>query len=242
MADGPTLIRSVQRALNLLEVVGEQDHPISAKALARAVGLPLPTAYHLLRTLVYEGYLDKLHDGYILGTQAVTLSGGLGVERFRPILATLRDELGAACYLAVFRDGEIELIDVVDSPRYPRTDLWVGPHDAAHATAFGKAILAQLGAEERNDYFARHPLVDLTPRTVTSRSTLTYHLNHQAGFAVDAGEYHLDVACVGVPIGAVSLPAAVAVSVPAIRQRQLRDYGHVLQRGANALGLALSRS
>ncbi len=241
MASQPTLIRSVQRALNLLEFVGDQDRPISAKALARAAGLPLPTAYHLLRTLVHERYLDKLDDGYILGIQAVTLSGGLGVERFRPILAALRDELGAPCYLAVFRDGEIDLIDVVDSSRYPRTDLWVGLHDAAHATAFGKAILAQLGAGVRNDYFSRHPLVDLTPRTVTSRSTLIHHLDHQAGLAVDAGEYHLDVACVAVPIEATGLPAAVAVSVPSSRRRRLRDCKPVLQRGADALGLALSR-
>lgn len=242
MANGPTLIRSVQRALNLLEVVGEQDRPISAKSIARTARLPLPTAYHLLRTLVYEGYLDKLQDGYILGRRAVTLSGGLGVERFRPILAALRDELGAASYLAIFRDGEIELVDVVDSPRYPRTELWVGPHDSAHATAFGKAILAQLTTADRNDYLLRHPLVDLTPRTVTSRTTLIHHLDRQAGFAIDTGEYHLDVACAGVPIQAAGLPAAVAVSVPSQRKRQLRGCGKALQRGANALGLALSQS
>jgi hypothetical protein len=48
-----TLIVSVQRALNLLDAVGA-DRPLPAKTLARRTGLPLPTAYHLVRTLVHR--------------------------------------------------------------------------------------------------------------------------------------------------------------------------------------------
>ncbi|MGW2013427.1 hypothetical protein [Streptomyces sp. NPDC001927] len=44
----PTLIGSVRRALLLLEIV--------AKRVSRTAGLPLDTTYHLLRTLVHDGY------------------------------------------------------------------------------------------------------------------------------------------------------------------------------------------
>ena len=45
-----------------------------AKQLARETGLPLATAYHLLRTLVHDGYLRKLDDGgFILGDKLQTL-------------------------------------------------------------------------------------------------------------------------------------------------------------------------
>ncbi|MEV8154761.1 helix-turn-helix domain-containing protein, partial [Streptomyces fradiae] len=53
----PTLIGSVQRALRLLEAVGAHADGAPAKQLARETGLPLATAYHLLRTLTHEGYL-----------------------------------------------------------------------------------------------------------------------------------------------------------------------------------------
>lgn len=54
------LVRSVSRALRVLEVVAEAATPLSAKEVARRSGLHLSTAYHLLRTLCYEGYL--LHE------------------------------------------------------------------------------------------------------------------------------------------------------------------------------------
>ena len=63
----PTLIQSVQRALHLMEAVADSDGRATAKELARRTGLALPTAYHLLRTLVHEGYLRRLDDGcYVL--------------------------------------------------------------------------------------------------------------------------------------------------------------------------------
>ena len=62
-----TLIRSLQRGLRIINVVAAHG-PLHAKPVARQVELPLPTAYHLLRTLVHDGYLTRLDDGaYVLG-------------------------------------------------------------------------------------------------------------------------------------------------------------------------------
>lgn len=240
MTGEPTLIGSVQRALHLLDAVGGRERPVSAKVLARETAIPLATTYHLLRTLVHEGYLCRLDDGYLLGDQVITLGSGVPAWRIRPTLTALRDELSAACYLAVYRDGEIELVDIVDSPRHPRTDLWVGLHDAGHATALGKAILAGLSPEQREDYLARHALADLTPRTVTDRSVLRSRLTGGSGLAVDAGEYHLGVVCVSAPIRTAGGIAAVAVSAPAEREQDLLRRGAALRRGADRIGLALS--
>ncbi len=240
MTGEPTLIGSVQRALHLLDAVGSRDRPVSAKVLARETALPLATTYHLLRTLVHEGYLRRLDGGYVLGDRVVMLGTGLPAWRLRPTLTALRDELSAACYLAVYRDGEIELVDIVDSPQHPRTDLWVGLHDAGHATALGKAILAELSGDQREDYLARHALADLTPHTVTNRAVLSSRLADPTGLAIDAGEYHLGVVCVSAPIRTADGIAAVAVSAPAERERDLRSRSAALRRGADRIGLALS--
>ncbi|MDN5808395.1 MAG: helix-turn-helix domain-containing protein [Brevibacterium sp.] len=98
----PTLIGSVQRALRLLEAVAASEEAITAKHLARIVGLPLPTTYHLLRTLAFEGYLRKAGDGYLLGPSASQRrhsSMQKILPRVRPVLRSLRDELGGATYL-----------------------------------------------------------------------------------------------------------------------------------------------
>lgn len=54
----PTLIGSVQRALRLLEAMSAEGG-VTAKRLARLTGIPLPTVYHLLRTLSHEGYVQR---------------------------------------------------------------------------------------------------------------------------------------------------------------------------------------
>ncbi len=243
-ARGPTLIQSVQRALRLIEVLAEHDGRARAKELARAAGLPLATTYHLLRTCTHEGWLQRLDDGsYVLGHRIDVVrehgTAARGVAHARPALEWLRDELGGAVYLARYVDGEIMVAEIVDSARAPRIDLWVGLHDAAHATALGKAILGQLTPGDRDDYLTRHPLHDLTPRTVVDRRLL--RLPGPGEVAVDDGEYAVGIRCVGAAVAVRDGVGAVAVvSRPseAGRQAVLTGAGRVSRALALGPGLA----
>jgi IclR family acetate operon transcriptional repressor len=242
MATRPTLIASVQRALNLVDAVGASDRPMPAKALARRTGQPRPTTYHLLRTLVHEGYLRRVDGGYVLGDRIDALSkpsSASRAARAHPTLRQLHDELGAAAYLAVLTDGEISLVDIADSPRAPRTDLWVGFHDAAHATALGKAVLSSLDEPGRHDYLAEHELADLTPNTVTSRRALLRQLTEATGLALDREEYALGTACVAAVVPAPSVAAAVAVSVPAHQLQRVVESRQALDRAARLVAYAV---
>src|SRR3954452_18985288 len=214
MGAGPTLIQSVQRALRLLELVAEHEGRARAKEIARAAGLPLATTYHLLRTCTHEGWLQRLGDGsYVLGHRIDVVrkqgSAARGVAHARPALEWLRDEIVGAVYLAGYVDGEVAVAEIVDSARAPRIDLWVGIHDAAHATAIGKCILAQLAPAAREDYFSGHPLHDLTPRTVVDRRSL--RLPAPGEVAVDDGEYAMGVGCLAAPVCTPGEIAAVGV-------------------------------
>jgi DNA-binding IclR family transcriptional regulator len=62
------LVQSVSRALRILEEVGRSPTPLPVKVIARRCDLHLSTAYHLVRTLCYEGYLERRPDGdYAIG-------------------------------------------------------------------------------------------------------------------------------------------------------------------------------
>ena len=216
---GPTLIQSVQRALRLLEVVAAFDGRAQAKELARAAGFTLPTTYHLLRTLTHEGYLQRLDDGgYVLGHRLdlVLHHGGAAraVARARPALEWLRDELSSPVYLARFSDGEVVILDIVDSPKAPRIDLWVGIHDAAHATALGKSILGQLCPDDREEYLAGHPLHELTRHTVVSPARLRDRLPGPDAVAVDNEEYAVGIGCLAAPVSAPAVVGSIGVVTP----------------------------
>lgn len=242
---GPTLISSVQRALHLLDAVANRDHPATAKALARSTGIALPTTYHLLRTLVSEGYLCRVEGTYVLGERFNTLRLAASTAvpigaRARPILEALRDRAQAAAYLSIYDGGEMYLAEIADGPRAPRAELWVGFAHAGHATALGKAILASLGQDARSEYLSRHPLVDLTPRTLTDLAELTGSLERRERLRIDTEEYALGTACVAVPLDLASATGAVAISGPAGRLNDLAASRDWLCRAARSVSLALA--
>lgn len=241
-----TLIGSVQRALHLLDEVAASDDPVPAKVLARRVGLNLPTAYHLLRTLVHEGYLRRLDDGYVVGDALATLAHRAAPThrawRARPALAALRDEVGAAAYLAVYEDGEISILEIADSPAAPRVDLWVGVQDAAHASALGKSILGQLPEAECRDYLARHPLAPLTAHTHTDPVVLLRSIRERSRVVVDAEEYLPGTVCLGVPLPAPGPTGTVAISVPRRKAGAALQQVAALESAAARVCLALGRA
>lgn len=245
--DGPTLITSVQRAFRLLEAVSAHQNGAPAKQLARETGLPLATAYHLLRTLVHDGYLRKLDDGgFVLGDKLqVMQSTGRGqalLSRVRPTLAALRGELTTAAYLTFYEEGEIRVAEIVDGPRAPRVDLWVGFEDAGHATALGKAVLRELDEENRKDYLSRHHLADLTPRTITSRPELLRRLDTSpvAPAVTDLEEYALGTVCVAVPVYSGDTLGSLGVSMPVDRLSRVQDVRARLISTANRVTRSLS--
>jgi IclR family acetate operon transcriptional repressor len=242
-AHGPTLIQSVQRALRLLEVLAEHGGRARAKELARASGLPLATTYHLLRTCAHEGWLQRLDDGsYVLGHRIDVVrrhgAAARGLALARPALEWLRDQLSGAVYVARYVDGEIVVTEIVDSPRAPRIDLWVGVHDAGHATALGKCILGQLPPADRADYLGRHPLHDLTPRTVVDRHRL--RLPAPGEVAVDDGEYAVGVCCLAaaVPADGVTALGVVSAGSEEARRTLVTAAGRVSRALALGTGAA----
>ncbi|MHB1738827.1 MAG: IclR family transcriptional regulator [Actinomycetes bacterium] len=254
MPTRPTLIVSVQRALHLVDAVGAATAPPTAKQLARRTGLAPGTAYHLLRTLVHEEYLVREPDGgYRLGTRmqpagAVPAAASPGPRtvppgvRLRPLLVELHQRLRAAVYLSAVDDGEVRIIEVIDSPGAPRVDLWVAAHDAAHATALGKCLLAQLEAPSMTEYLLGHRLPALTARTTTDPTSLCRQLARPRPrrWSTDLEEYAAGTACVAVPLLAPTVVGCLAVSVPTTHVSRLAPARHVLGAGAARASRALA--
>ncbi|MGW4850019.1 IclR family transcriptional regulator [Streptomyces sp. NPDC004288] len=223
----PTLIGSVQRALRLLEAVASHAEGAPAKQLARETGLPLPTTYHLLRTLTHEGYLLRDKGVFVLGDAAARLAGGGDVQNRRikieDSLARWRDEIGVPVYFALYREGEIELVAVADTPSAPAVEEWADFRETAHAHAIGQCLLSQLDLKSRQDHLDRHPVEALTPYTVRNRRVLLDRLGGLGRMEplVERQEYALGTVCAAIPVTAGSVAASVAISLPLHQEERL---------------------
>ncbi|MFH8472180.1 IclR family transcriptional regulator [Streptomyces sp. NPDC018000] len=223
----PTLIGSVQRALRLLEAVGAHRDGAPAKQLAREAGLPLPTAYHLLRTLTHEGYLRRENGVFFFGTAAERLVGEGSLQnrrsRMTESLSRWRDTIGAPVYCAVYREGEIELIAVADDPATPAVDEWASFRETGHAHAIGQCLLSQLDEKARDDHLDRHPVRPLTRYSVRDRPAFLERLRSLERMepVIERQEYALGTVCAAIPITAGFTAAAMAISVPLEQEERL---------------------
>lgn len=256
-ADGPsapsqsaTLIGSVQRAMRLLECVAGHENGAPAKQLARETGLALPTAYHLLRTLVHEGYLCRDKGLFFLGDAAVRLSSGAAQQKRRSTiadaLARWRDAIGVPVYYAVYQEGEIEVMCVSDTPGNPAVEEWADFRETAHAHAIGQCLLSQLDEAARRDHLDRYPVQSLTPYTVRDNQALLRRLERATRLEpmTERQEYALGTVCAAIPITVGTVAATMAISLPAHQADRLVSAVEQLQREIGQLmgSLALSIS
>lgn len=215
----------------LVYFAGEGDGA-TATETAAALGLPVPTAYHLLNTLAAEGFVVKdARRRYHLGPQVGVLADSFRNDLTPPeyLLAPLHElaeTTGETVYLSAWRHGEIVVLACIEGDGPVRVR---GPHIGmsgfAHARASGKLLLAFATPPEREAYLRSHTLERLTPRTLVDPAELAAELDAVAkrGYALDVEEFREDVRCVAAPIvegGATT--SAYTVSTPANRFRARR--------------------
>ncbi|MCQ9182574.1 helix-turn-helix domain-containing protein [Streptomyces sp. IBSBF 2953] len=245
-----TLIGSVQRAMRLLETVAEHEFGAPAKQLARETGLALPTAYHLLRTLVHEGYLRRDKGLFFLGEAAERLgSSGAAQKRRSTVADTLaqwRDSIGVPVYYARYRDGEIEIMCVSDTPGNPAVEEWADFRETGHAHAIGQCLLSQLDEDARRDHLSRYPAQSITPYTVRDNHSLLRRLERMPRMepVVERQEYALGTVCAAIPITVGTTAATMAMSLPAHHADRLHAAARQLQNEVGRLlgSLAISIS
>ena len=239
-------VATVEKTLAILEIVAERSGA-SAREVSDALGYPLPTVYRLMQALVNSDYLVHLKGehrfelGYKLDRLGVSLHRQIGIpSSVRSEISRLHSLAKTAAYFAVYRGADVVVAFVVDSPEYPRlTPLTFGFHEAAHATAFGKIMLAGMNSDQRNQYLAVHGMAPLTATTATDRVVLDSELEQVAnsGVAWELEEFVPGQTCaaVGVRNASGMIVGSVAISAPtaALTPARRRNIEHLLRDAAN---------
>jgi DNA-binding IclR family transcriptional regulator len=205
------LIRSVSRALRILEEVAGAPSPIPVKVIARRCGLNLSTAYHLARTLCYEGYLVRQADGsYVVGPQlAERFHELVGSLRRPPSASTVLRHLAETCqhtaYLARITGDRMVIAEVAEGPRSPwLEDLQVGLDTAAHATALGKSLLTTLPRRRLRAVLSAQGLPAFTPNTPRTVDDVEGEVRRlrPGDLVIEVGQFRENVACASVTVPA----------------------------------------
>jgi len=236
-AEPTKMIQSVQRALRILELVGNHPNGVSAPRIAFECGLNRATAYNLLRTLVYERYLRRDDEGrYSLGLEVSDRYSELtramaGPSTCGEFMRRMSTETGYSTFVARFVEGRPAVTDVIEGNKSPHVeDLIVGFDDGAHATALGKALLATLQPMDRARFLRSAGMRKFTGHTLTEPDAFEYDLAvyGESGVYAEIGQFKEDVACAGVVIREGESPAERIVFAVAMPLEHIRNSWPVL--------------
>ncbi len=250
MANAP----AAGHALDVLDLIARRGEPVPAAALARDLGLPRSSVYHLLTVLVERGYVRHLPEQrrYGLGLAAYELGSAYQrqapLERMaRGLMDRLVDECGQNAHLAVLHGRDVLYVIEARAAGRPLLVTDVGVRLPAPLTATGLAMLAAMPqAQVRALFPDRDALVQRDGRGPASTTRLRSELQlvRQRGYAVEDGLVTPGLGSVAVAVlDHNDYPvAAVAVTYPdsdvdaAARGRLAASVRHAAQTLEGRLG------
>ncbi|TDD53154.1 IclR family transcriptional regulator [Saccharopolyspora elongata] len=242
-------VPSVRQAIAVLRRLSASPDPLPAAALARSLGVPRSSMYHLLSVLVDEGLVVHLPEQHRYGLGVGVFELGSAYLRHGPLehlagplLAHLVRAVGDTAHLGILHGPELLYLLKVQ-PEHPTTLVTdVGVRMPAELTASGRALLAHLpDAQVRALFPGPDSFVNRTglgPRSLPELRSLLAAERKQ-GWSVEDGLITQDVACVAAaafdhnahPVAAVAVPFRRQVRPPESWPQLAR---HVMQT-ANAL-------
>ncbi|NKX55004.1 IclR family transcriptional regulator [Arthrobacter mobilis] len=192
-------VPAAESTLRILRFMASRRGPVSATAIATALGLPRSSVYHLLAVMQENGFVLHLPQErvYGLGIAAFELSSAYSRQEplarlGRPLLAGLVDRVGESAHLAVLHGRDVLYLVEERAKNRPSLVTDVGVRLPAHLTASGRAILAALPASQLRALFPDKSafIVRQPDPAITGYAQLKSHLEQvrQRGYATEEGD------------------------------------------------------
>ena len=225
-----TAIQVVERMMNLLDALAEQEESSSLKNLAEQTGLHPSTAHRILNDMVACRLVERGDGGtYRLGLTLLELGNlvkaRLSVrEAAQAPMRTLHKLTGETVNLSVRQGDEIVYIDRAYSERSGMQVVRaIGGRAPLHLTSVGKLFLSSDDASQVRAYVTRTGLSGHTRNSITDLNKLEAALNQvrKEGNARDDEELELGVSCFAAAIldDTGKLVAGLSLSSPTDRMQ-----------------------
>lgn len=247
-------LKTIERAFSVIRALKELDGA-GVTELAEYQDMPPSTAHKYLDSLLQERILVKEGGEYHIGLEMVHF-GGFAKAR-RPVyriasqkVRELAEETGERAQFVVEAHGRGIYVETETRDRHAvQTNRQIGSRRYLHSSASGKAILAYLPEDRRNDIIQQWGLPKETENTITSEEKLASELEsiREREVAFNNEESVIGLRAIGVPILSVNedVLGALSLSAPTQRfkgERYRKELPDLLLGYANEIQLTLTYS
>ncbi len=221
----PYRVRSVDRAIDILDGFTFQTRDMNLSEIVRKTGLNITTAKRLISNLTQRGYLRQDPDTkrYYLGLRLFEL-GGIVFSSFslRQAAASrmtdLQNKTEATVLLGTIMEDQLVYVDKREGLGMIRISSDIGWRRPLHYGMLGMILMAYMEPKAVKRILRKVPLKAYTPFSIRDGNAFSRRLEklRKQGFAVETGEAVEGVIGIAAPIRDYSrqVIAALGIAVP----------------------------
>ena len=218
---------SLDRALAVLECIGQHPQGISLSEMVEKLGVSMNFVYRVAQSLAAHGYAQRdAEKRFRIGAKMLRLCQPVHddvplAEAALPALRWLSEETGEAAHLGMLSGSEGIVLERVIGRALIKFYVERGTRFPIHTSAPGKVIVAFLPEAERERTIAGMKFERFQPWTIANRRDFLQCLEavRAQGYAVDAGEHLEGHHCLGAPIFDASGEAIASLWITGPSQR-----------------------
>ncbi len=213
---------SLDRAFQIIEYLSSSNVPQTVTEISQALNFNRATTNNLLGTMLRHNYVIKDgHGKYSISSKLFEI--GYAYHNHNPLVHAFVQQnffethhYNCALGLAIPVHPMKAILLCVQNNMDNFEDIpMVGCSLPAYASGAGKLLLAYASPEQRDAFFARTPMLPLTPNTITDRSVLEQEIElaKVQGYARDTGEVRPHLCCVTAPVFGTRRELTAMVSI-----------------------------
>lgn len=236
---------NLQRGMAILEFLAGSQRSATISEFAERLGYPSASVFRITRELSELGYLSRdpvtkrfaLTNKFLLLGQPQGRERGL-VEASLPAMRGLRKATGETTQLCCLVGSDNVVLEQLISIHPFKYSAELGARCPAYSCAPGKAMIASLPDDDREEVLARLRFKRFTPSTITNRRSFREELRSisSRGYSLDRAEGMEGIHCVAAairdrneyPVGALTITAP-ATRIP---KSKFAEIGAVVSQAA----------
>ena len=215
------LVKQAANVLELMEYFARRRRPATLAEIADDLGWPRSSTFNLVGTIAEKGWLyePRARGGYYPTPRWLTLARTVAdaeplPEAAHALAAEIADRTGETTAIGALAGTFVIFLDVIESTQSVRYFAQVGDRVPVYASSVGRAILAQLSADERRAIYRKIKFEGFSSTTPMSAEIIEEELRAatERGYHQSSSEYIPDLAGVSLslPIGPRQLSIVVA--------------------------------
>lgn len=219
-------IKGADRCFKILDFAISENRPLSLNDVSKALGVSTNMAFRLLKTIVNCGYMTTCENDrlYTISLKSLQLSrlalSTLNIRRLTmPYLEIISEKYRKAnLNLGVYYDGDVIIIDRIDSLTLPRTYFTPGKPVPFNCSGLGKVLTCEMSDVELNTLIAKQGMKKYTVKSIVNPEAFKQELKRvrEEGVGRDRNELIESDNCSAVPLKDHTGKIIAAISLSAL--------------------------